>query len=182
MISKYSVGGTLERLRDELASIKSKALGIHSSLESLLSEAEMIKILVIEFYIEKQKQAASRDKGITSLFQDKRRVRDSLIVAAGSFVFGGLLTKNKFQALSAGLSGFDGMVQGFGETRWCVLIGNKISVVPEGAISAKVPWITLANFYRAIEELKRRALAGVKLGNLDGVISKLMKICSISNN
>jgi len=53
-----------------------------------------------------------------------------------------------------------------------VLLGKKISVVPEGTISTKVPWITLASFYRAMEELKRRALAGDKLGNLDDVISK----------
>jgi len=175
LVSKHTINGILEHLRQELilTEVKAREIG---------SRSDIISIDALQGYVEEQKIPTARDKGITSLIKDRKRVRDSLIFAAVSFIFGGLLTRDKFEALSTGMSGFDGMVQGFGETRWCVLIGKKISVVPEGAISAKVPWITLASFYRAIEELKRRALAGDKLGNLNDVISKLMKICSISNN
>jgi len=105
-------------------------------------------------------------------------VRDSLLVAAGSFILGGLLTKDKFNALSAGMSGFDGMVQGFGESKWRVLLGKRISVVPEEAISSQFTgtnWVTLDSFYKTMEELKKRALAGEKLESLDNVISKVMK-------
>jgi len=68
-----------------------------------------------------------------------------------------------------------GTVQGFGESKWCVLLGKKISVVPEEIVSSKVAWISLDSFYKTIEELKKRALAGKKLGNLDDVISKLKR-------
>jgi len=71
------------------------------------------------------------------------------------------------------MSGFDGMVQGLGESKWCVLLGKKISVVPEETISPQVTWVTLASFYNTMEELKKRSLVGEKLGNLDDFISKL---------
>ena len=98
-----------------------------------------------------------------------------MLVAAGGFILGGLLTRDKFGALIAGMSGFDGMVQGLGESKWCVLLGKKISVVPEETIYPEVTWITLDSFYKTMEELKKRALDGGKLGNLDDVISKLTK-------
>ncbi|TET62191.1 hypothetical protein E3J49_08660 [Candidatus Bathyarchaeota archaeon] len=65
-------------------------------------------------------------------------MRNSLLVAAGSFIFGGLLTRDKFGALTAGMSGFDGMVQGFGESKWRVLLGKRILVVSEETISPQV--------------------------------------------
>jgi len=100
-------------------------------------------------------------------------MRDSLIVAAGGFILGGLLTRDKFGALTAGMSGFDGMVQGFGESKWCVLLGKKILVVLEEMVSPQVTCITLDNLYKTMEELKNRALSGANLGNIDDVISKL---------
>ena len=102
-------------------------------------------------------------------------MRNSLLVAAGSVILGGLLTKDKFGALNVGMSGFDGMVQGFGESKWCVLLGKKISVVPEEMISPQVTWITLASFCKTMEELKRKALTGEKLGTFDDIIAKLKK-------
>jgi len=102
-------------------------------------------------------------------------VRDSLLVAAGGLILGGLLTGDKFEAVSAAMSGFDGMVQGFGESKWCVLLGKKISIVPEEKIPPQATWISLVSFYRELEKLKDRALAGEELGSLDDLISKLMK-------
>ena len=172
---EYILNRILEHLRQELILTEAKAREIGSRFEILRRETESTKIDALQDYVEEQKKSAARDRGIASLIKDRKRVRDSLIFAAGSFVFGGLVTRNKYRALAAGMSGLEGMVQGFGETRWCVLLGKKISVVPEGTISTNVPWITLASFYRATEELKRRALAGEKLGNLNEVISKLTK-------
>lgn len=56
-----------------------------------------------------------------------------------------------------------------------MLLGKKISVVPEETISPQVTWITLVSFYKTMEGLKKRALSGEKLGSLDDVISKLTK-------
>ena len=174
-MSKGGLSTILESIRDELTVAEVKAKDIHSHLQFLIREAEFTKILVIEFYIEKQKESVARDKGFTYLFKEKSRLRDSLIFAAGSFVFGRLLTKDKYGALTAGVSGFDGMVRGFGESKWCVLLGYSISIVPEGTISTQVPRISLGYFYETMEELKKGALSGKKVGEFDDIISKLMK-------
>ena len=101
--------------------------------------------------------------------------RNSLLITVGSFILGGLLTRDKFGALSAGMSGFDGVVQGVGASKWYVLLGKKITVVPEEMIFPQATGIAFDSFCRMLEELKRRAFAGEKLGNLDDVVSRLMK-------
>ena len=174
-MSKYTLNGTLEHLRQELTLNEAKASEIGNRFEILCRETESIKVDALQNYLEEQRKSVARDRGIASLIKDRKRVRDSVLVAAGSFVLGGLLTRDKFGAITAGISGFDGMVQGLGESKWCVLLGKKISVVPEETISPQATWITLASFYKTMEELKKRALAGEKLGNLDNVISKLTK-------
>jgi len=173
-MSQYTLNAILEHLRQELTLTEVKAREIGSRFEVLCRETESIKVDALQNYLEEQRKSVARDRGIASLIKDRKRVRDSVLVAAGSFILGGLLTRDKFRALTAGMSGFDGMVQGFGESKWCVLLGKKISVVQEEMISPQVTWITLTSFYRAMEELKKRALDGEKLGNLDDVISKLM--------
>ena len=174
-MSKYTLGEILEHLRQGLNLTAVKATEINSRFEALCRETESIKVDALQNYLEEQKESVARDIGISSLIKDRKRVRDSLLVAAGGFILGGLLTRDKFEAVSAAMSGFDSMVQGFGESKWCVLLGKKISVVPEETISPQVTWITLASFYKTMEEFKESALAGEKLGNLDDVISKLKK-------
>ena len=174
-MSKYTLDGILEHLSQELNLTTVKATEINVRFEALCRETESIKVDALQNYLEEQKISVSRDIGISSLIKDRKRVRDSLLVAAGGFILGGLLTRDKFEAVSAAMSGFDGMVQGFGESKWCVLLGKKISVVPEETISPQVTWITLASFYKTMEEFKESTLAGEKLGNLDDVISKLKK-------
>ncbi|MFC1968355.1 hypothetical protein ACFLVX_03055 [Chloroflexota bacterium] len=172
---KYTLNGILEHLRQELILTEAKAREIGSRFEALRRETESMKVDALQNYLEEQRKSTARDKGITSLIKDRKRVRDSLIVAVGSVILGGLLTRDKFGAVTAGMSGFNGMLQGYGESKWCVLLGKKITVVPEETIFPEATWITLASFHKTMEELKKRALSGEKLGSLDDVISKLMK-------
>jgi len=175
---KYTLDGILKHLRQELASTKTEAKVISSHFEVLRRETESMKINALHNYLKEQRKFTARDRGTASLIKDRKRVRDSLLVAAGSFILGGLLTRDKFSALTAGMSVFDGMVQGFGESKWRVLLGKKILVVPEETISSQftgTTWVTLDSFYKTTEELKKRALLGKKLGSLDDVISKVMR-------
>ena len=177
-MSNYTLDGILKHLRQELTLTETEAKEIGSHFEVLCRETESMKIDALHNYLEKQRKFTARNRGTASLIKDSKRVRDSLLVAAGSFILGGLLTKDKFNALTAGMSGFDGMVQGFGESKWRVLLGKRISVVPEETISSQftgTTWVTLDSFYKTMEELKKRALAGEKLRSLDDVISKVMK-------
>ena len=164
---------TLDSLKKKLGSIESRAKMISTQFEMLRREAESFKIECLQHYLEEQRKDIARSRGLISLVRDKKRIRDSLLMAAGGFILGGLLTSDKFEALTAGMSGFNGMVQGFGECKWCVILGKEISIVPAEMISPEVTWTTLDSFYKTMEELKKRALAGEKLGSLDDVINKL---------
>ncbi len=85
------------------------------------------------------------------------------------------MTKDKFTALSAGMSGFDGMVKGFGDSNWHVLIGKKLAVVPDEAITLQATRLSLICFNEKMEELKKRAINGGRMGNLDDIISRLIR-------
>ena len=174
-MSGHVLNETLEHLRQELTLTSAKAKDITGQLNILRREAESLKIHAFQYYVEEQIKSKARDRGILSLINDKRKVRNSLLMAAGSFVIGGLLTRDKFNALSAGMAGLDGMIQGFGEGDWYILFSNIISVVPEKMISPQITGITLVSFNEKMEELKKRALTGVKLGNLNDVISRLTR-------
>ncbi len=174
-MSGYELNETLEHLRYELASTSAKAKDITSRLNILRREAESLKIRTFQSYVKEQRKSIAYDRGMTALIHDKKKIRDSLLWAAGSFVIGGLVTKDKFTALSAGMSGFDGMIQGFGEGRWCILLGKKISIVPEETIPTQVTRLPLLSFNEMMEELKKRALDGGRMGNLDDVISRLAR-------
>ena len=174
-MSGYELNETLEHLRHELASTSAKAKDITGRFNILRREAESLKIDAFQYYVEEQRKSIARDRGIISLIYDKKKVRNSLLMAAGSFAIGGLLTKDKFGALTAGISGFDGMIQGFGEGKWCILLGKKISIVPEESIPIQVTRLPLLNFNEMMEEFKKRALDGGRMGNLDDIISKLAR-------
>ena len=124
-MSKYTLNGILEHLRQELNLTAVNAREIGSRFEALRRETESMKVDALQDYLEEQRKSTARDRGIASLIRDRKRVRDSLLVAAGGFILGGLLTRDKLEAVTAGLSGFDGMVQGFGESKWCVLLERK---------------------------------------------------------
>ena len=177
-MSKITLYGILKHLRQELALTEAEAKEIGNHFEVLRRETESMKIDALHNYLEKQREFTARNRGTASLIKDSKRVRGSLLFAAGSAILRGLLTRDKFNALTAGMSGFDGVVQGFGESKWRVLLGKRISVVPEETISSQFTGtirVTLDSFYKTMKELKKRALLGKKLGSLDDVISKVTK-------
>jgi hypothetical protein len=174
-MSEYGLDEVLANLRQELTAAEIRATETTSRFKTLWRVSESLKIDVLQSYLEERRKSQARDKGIASLIKDRKKFRDSLLLAAGSFVLGGLLTRDKFGAITAGMSGFDGMVQGLGESKWYVILGKKISVIPEETISPKVMVIAFDSFDKMTEELKKKALAGEKLGNLDDVISLLEK-------
>lgn len=90
-------------------------------------------------------------------------------------ILGGLIAKNKDAALNAGLSGFNGVLQGFGETRWAVSLQRGLVISPCNAIPAKGAWVTLESLIAAIDDLKTEALQGKRLGTLGNIIQRLQQ-------
>lgn len=166
-MSRHGLDKVIVNLTQELTANELRAREIARRFETLQRILESLKIDVFQSCLEEQRKSRACYRGFASLIKDKKKIRDSLLVAAGILVLGGLLTRDKFGAITAGMSSFDGMVQGLGESKWYILLGEKISIVPEETIPPQASMMTLNSF--CIE------LAGEKLGNLDNVISKLTK-------
>lgn len=165
---------TLDDFGQGLTLIESRAKAVLSRSEVLQREAELLKIESFQHYLVKQMKAIARSRGFTTLVTDKRKIRDSFLVAAGSLILGGLFTKDRFAALNAGLSGFDGYLQGLGEAIWFVsLERNEILVTPEDSLTAERAWFVWEDLMAAIDKLRRRALEGGQLGNLGNIIAIL---------
>ena len=170
------MGKTLVDFGQELTSIESRARGISDRFEALQRQAEFLKMESLQRYLEERRKEVARSRGFTMLLKDKRKVRDSLLLAAGSLIAGGLISKDKLVALNAGMSGFDGAIQGLGETRWFVSLGKVVLVAAEDSLPSKRTWFTWGSVIVAIGELKKRALHGEQLGSLDNIIDNLRSI------
>lgn len=164
---------TIADLKKELTLIESSSYDIVSRFEILQQEGESLKIEFLKHSLEKERGALARQRGLGLIIRDRKKMGTGLAVAAGGFILGGLIAKDKYDALNAGMSGFDGVLQGFGETKWAVSLQKELVVVPYDAIPAKGTWVTLESLIAAIHDLKIEALQGKQLGTLDNVIQRL---------
>jgi len=162
-------------LKKELACIESSSRGVSRRFEILQRQAEFLKIEFLKYTLEKQRTAVARQRGFAFLIRDRKKIGTGLAVTAGALILGGLIAKDKDAALNAGLSGFNGVLQGFGETRWAVSLHKELVIVPNNAIPAKGIWVTFESLITAIDDLKAEALQGKRLGTLDNIIQRLQR-------
>ncbi len=161
-------------MKKELAYIESSSQGVGRRFEILQREAESLKIEFPKYSLEKQRRAVARERGFALLIRGRKKIGTGLAVTAGGLILGGLIAKDKY-ALNAGLSGFNGVLQGFGETRWAVSLQKELVIVPYNAIPAKGTWVTLESLIAAIHDLKTETLQGKQLGTLDNIIQRLQQ-------
>jgi len=166
---------TITDLKNELAYIESSCRGVGRRFEILQLEAEFLKVEFLQYSLEKQREAVARQRGFTLLIKDRRKIGAGLAVTVGASILGGLIARDKDSALNAGLSGFTGVLQGFGETKWAVLLQKELVIVPYNAIPAKGTWVTFESLIAAIHDLKTEALQGKRLGTLDNIIQRLQQ-------
>jgi hypothetical protein len=166
---------TIADLKKELAWIESSSQSIGRRFEILQREAESLKIELLKYSLEKQRKSLARQRGFDSLIRDRKKIGTGFAVAAGGLILGGLIAKDKYAALNAGMQGFNGVLQGFGETRWAVSLQKELVILPYDAIPAKGTWVTLESLIAAIYDLKTEALQGEQLGTLDNIIQRLQQ-------
>jgi len=164
---------TIAGLKKELTSIENSARSIANRFEILQIEAESLKIEFLKYSLEKQREALARQRGFALLIRDRKKIATGLAVTAGFSILAAAVGKDKDAALNAGLSGFNGLLQGLGETEWAVSLDKELVVVPYNAIPAGGTWVTLQSLIIAIDELKMQALQGKRLGTLDNIIQML---------
>jgi len=167
---------TIADLKKELGSIESSSRVVSKRFEDLQRQAEFLKIEFLKYSLEKRKTALARQRGFALVFGDRKKVEAGLAVTVGAFIFGGLITKDKDVALSAGLSGFNGVLQGFGEIKWAVSLNKELVILPHNVIPAKGTWVIFESLTTAIDGFKAEALRGKRLGTLDNVIERLQQL------
>ena len=166
---------TLDELKQEIASIKGRAGTFSTKFEEICRQAESFKIAFLNHRLEAQRRSLARTRGYTSIRIDRKRLRASLGAAAAGLIFGGIITRDKFAAVSAGLSSFDATLQRLGETAWAVSLGKDLRVVPKDNVTSGKTWVTWESLKSALAQLEREASQGVELGSLDSIISRLQK-------
>ncbi len=164
---------TIANLKEELALMESSARSTGKHSQKLQREAEYLKIEFLKHSLEDKRKAAARTRGIGLLARDNRRMGIGLVTAIGGAIFGGLASKNKYIAVNSGLSGLEGVLQGFGKAAWAVSLGKELIVAPRDALSCKLTWVTFESLMIAIDDLKGEALRGKLLGSLDDVMQRL---------
>ncbi|MFC2039312.1 hypothetical protein ACFLST_00770 [Chloroflexota bacterium] len=177
-MAEKRIDKTLTDFGQRLTLIESRAGEISTRFEVLQKEAESLKMESLQRYLGKQRKDIARSRGLTMLLKDKRKAQSGLLVAVGSLIVGGLISKDKFVALNAGMSSFDGVLRRMGETKWFVSLGKGILVAPEDSLPSKRTWFTWERLMPALEKLKKRALHGEQLGALDDIIDNLESIAS----
>ena len=166
---------TLANLERDIALIESRAKETTTQLEALRRKTESSKVDSLMHHLEAQRTAAARSRGATALIENQRMRRGGLLAAASGFILGGLVTKDTSSAFGAGMSSFNSLLQGLGETRWAVSLGKMMVVTPEDVIPSVGAWVTLESLKAALAELRQKALVGQELGGLDSLIAKLSR-------
>jgi len=174
-MSRNGWGETLNDLRQELTSIQNKAKAVSIRFEELRKEAESFKITVLTHQLEERRGSLACSRGFRSIARDGNSLGASVGLAAAGFILAGIMTKDKFAALNAGLSGFDGVLKGLGETSWAVSLGRDLAIVPRDNITSEEFWVSWESLKAALAELEREASGGDQLGSLDNIITKLQK-------
>jgi len=166
---------TLANLERDITLIEDRAKEIATQLEALRREVESFKPDFLMHRLEAQMKAAARSRGAAALIENQRMRRGGLLAAASGFIFGGLMTKDTSSAFGAGMSSFNSLLQGLGETRWAVSLGKIMVVTPEDVIPSIGAWVTWESLKAALAELRQKALAGQELGDIDSLIAKLSR-------
>jgi hypothetical protein len=164
---------TLAKMRQELTLIETRAKKVSLQFQNLTREMESSKVVLLQKLLEEKMKCEARRRGAASVIKDKRRLQSSILVTAGGFILGGLLTKDGWGALNSGLAGLDGALQGFGRAKWVVLLGKRIVVAASENNPLEGKWLAWDSLKLAMDELRNKALGGEALGNLDDVLSRL---------
>jgi hypothetical protein len=175
MISKNNFEQTLYVLKQEIASIKERARTTFTEFEEVSRQAESLKVAFLLHRLEAQRKSLARIRGYESIMRNRKRLGFSLGAAAAGLIFGGIITKDKFAAVSTGLSSFDAIIQGLGETAWAMSLGRELIVVAEDQITPDKIWVTWESMKNALVQLEKKTSQGVGLGTLNNVISRLQK-------
>jgi hypothetical protein len=155
---------TLDELKQEIASIKGRAGTFSTKFEEVRRQAESFKIAFLNHRLEAQRRSLARTRGYTSIMRYGKRLGASLGAAAAGLIFGGIITRDKFAAVNAGLSSFDATLQGLGDTAWAVSLGKDLRPVPKDNITLGKTWVTWESLKKCADPARKGGFPGSCVG------------------
>lgn len=161
----------MKGLRQQLASIKNRALAASAGFEELRRQAEFTKIQSLTYQLEARRKFLAQSRGVASLIKNPNNLPSAGLWAAGLTVLAGMFTKDW---LTAGVTGANEALRGLGETEWAVCLETELAVAPRDSVRQGEVWVTWKSLMIALDELTVRA-KDESLGNLDNIISELKK-------
>lgn len=171
--------------RQEINLIKDGAGKTSNKFIELRRQAECCKIRFLTYELEKKCRSLTRSRGVASVVENGSGLAATLGFAGIASLLAGMITKDGLTAANAGLSGFNGALQGLGKTDWAICLDGGLEILPRDNITAGRVWFTWDSFMAVVNELKQTAQNGVHLGDLDKVIveiRKSKKLVAIGNN
>jgi hypothetical protein len=162
-------------LRQQLASIKSRANKDSARFQELSKQAEYLKIRFLAHQLEVRRKSLALSRGSASLVKNKKGLATTLGAAAGASIIAGIITRDGTAAMAAGMIGSKAALQGMGESDWAVCLGKHLAVAPQDDTAPRDVWVTWDSLQAALDELEEKAKNGVPLGTLDNIISELKK-------
>ena len=165
---------TIKCLRQQLASIKNRALAASARFEELRRQAEFTKIQSLTYQLEARRKFLAQSRGVAALAQNKKSLTLTLGITAGVSILTGILTKDGIAAMNTGVTGLSGALRGLGETEWVVCLEKNLAVAPRDSVRQGEVWVTWKSLMIALDELAIRT-KDESLGNLDNIISELKK-------
>ncbi len=162
---------TIKGLRQQLASIKNRALAASARFEELRRQAELTKIQSLTYQLEARRKFLAQTRGVASLKKNQNKLPVAGLLAAGLTVFTGIITKDW---LAAGVTGVNEALRGLGEIEWIVCLRPNLVVAPWDNIGQGRLWVTWKSLMIALDELAVLA-KNESLGNLGNIIAELLK-------
>jgi hypothetical protein len=161
--------------KQEVTQIRLRASNSSINFHEQQKQAECLKVQFLTHELEAKRKSLARNRGLDSFAHNKKNLPVALGIAAAASVFAGIVSGDKYTTAGAGISGFNGALQGLGETDWVVCLDRQLTVRPRNSITAGRVWFTWHSVRAALDELEQQAQNGTQLGNFEAVISEVRR-------
>ena len=160
-------------LRQEVTQVMSEARISSGKFQELQKQAECCKVQFLAYEIEARCKSLARNRGLASITKNQKGLPVVLGIAVAASILTGMVSKDRFSPLNAGMLGFNGALQGLGKTDWAVCLGRQLAIVSRNNIASGQVWLTWESVRVALHELEQRAQNGAHLGDLNAVICEV---------
>ncbi len=161
--------------RQEVTQIRNRASISSSNFLVLKRQADGCKVRFLTHQLEVKRRSLARDRGVTSIVKNGKGLPAALVITFAATIVTGIISKDKYTAATAGLSGLNGALQGIGETDWAVCLDRQLIVTSRNNITVGRVWFTWDSVMAVLNDLEQAAQNGVHLGDLDKVIVEIRK-------